>query len=227
MACFLVTFSALQCYQLIDDPETRDIADWTEDGAAFVVHNAKVPAATFCKLLQLSSLNCLSRRARLLLPYPEHHRWPCTSCTLHAKYTLHAAAGVQPAVPAHGVQPCQLFIICAPAQHLCKRLQHPVLMQHGIVPVSSLPLVGVYQAWSESHCILHVPAPVDKPGLLQGFKRVPNTKAQTYSHQYFKRGQRELLALMTRGGQKSSSDHLLLANFALKHKVGTVLHVWA
>ena len=70
------------------------------------------------------------------------------------------------------------------------------------------------------------PAPDDKPGLLQGFKRVPNTRTQTYSHQYFKRGQRELLALMTRGGQKSSSDHLLLANFALKHKVGTVLRLW-
>ena len=71
-----------------------------------------------------------------------------------------------------------------------------------------------------------VPGPSDEPGLLQGFKRVPNTKVQTYSHQFFKRGQRELLALMTRGGQKSNSDHLLLANFALKHKVGTVLHLW-
>ena len=71
-----------------------------------------------------------------------------------------------------------------------------------------------------------MPGPVDKPGLLQGFKRVPNTKLQTYSHQFFKRGQQELLALMTRGGHKANSGHLLLSNFALKHKVRTLLHLW-
>ena len=73
LAWFSATFSALQCYQLIDDPETRDIVDWTEDGAAFVVHNAKVPAATFRKLLPISSLNCLITRGCLLLSCPEQH----------------------------------------------------------------------------------------------------------------------------------------------------------
>lgn len=88
LAWLPVTLSALQCYQLIDDPETRHIVDWTEDGAAFVVHNAQVPAATFCKLLQISSLNCLSMRGCLLLPCPGHHQWQCTSCTLHAVLCL-------------------------------------------------------------------------------------------------------------------------------------------
>ena len=68
---------------------------------------------------------------------------------------------------------------------------------------------------------MHVPGPIDRLSLLQGFKRVPGTKMQTYSHQFFKRGQRELLTLMTRGGHKSNSAHLLFANFALKHKVGS------
>ena len=71
-----------------------------------------------------------------------------------------------------------------------------------------------------------MPGLIDKPSLLQGFKRVPGCKMQAYSHQFFKRGQRELLALMTRGGHKSSVGPLLLVNFALKHKVGPVLHLW-